>query len=207
MDARVTCQRCRIHCLCITGHSTECWTQGLVRWKLCPSAGSASSIWGAEARLVLSHYVLVDFNNLEIVYFLCVVHFNIQRVLVERRNMKLVNIISTDDLARQGHRPVAVSHKMSHHKISQNLKTARFCDKIMRMLWYLTGALAALLPRHLSNFGAIRLWNSKHNSWILRHNLAWSYDNMSYVILKWALRYQEAWWIELISSLLTFWIV
>ena len=44
----------------------------------------------------------------------------------------------------------------SHYKISRNIETVRCGLSVFRSIWYLTGVSAALLPRRLSNFRAIR---------------------------------------------------
>ena len=50
----------------------------------------------------------------------------------------------------------SLSCKTSYRKISWSLEAARFGFKLFQMLWYLAGTSAALLPRCLSNFRAIR---------------------------------------------------
>ena len=84
--------------------------------------------------------------------------------------------IDDDDLG-----PVSISNKTSYHKISWSLKVARLVVWIIASLWNLTGTLAALLLRCLSNFRAID--NFKYKSCGFR-NFAKSYDNNSYRILK-----------------------
>ena len=49
--------------------------------------------------------------------------------------------------------------KISYDKILQSLKAKRFIFKIIWSLWILTGVLAAVMPRHLSNFKAICWFN------------------------------------------------
>ena len=51
----------------------------------------------------------------------------------------------------------SLSGKTSYHKISWSLEAARFEFKLFQSLWNLAGTSAALLPRCLSNFRAIRL--------------------------------------------------
>ena len=51
----------------------------------------------------------------------------------------------------------SLSGKTSYRKISWNLEAARFGFKFFQSLWNLAGTSAALLPRCLSNFRAIRL--------------------------------------------------
>ena len=50
----------------------------------------------------------------------------------------------------------SLSGKTSHRKISWSLEAARFGFKLVQSLWNLAGTSAALLPRCLSNFRAIR---------------------------------------------------
>ena len=50
----------------------------------------------------------------------------------------------------------SLSGKTSYRKISWSLEAARFGFKLFQSLWNLTGTSAALLPRCLSNFRAIR---------------------------------------------------
>ena len=51
----------------------------------------------------------------------------------------------------------SLSGKTSYHKISWSLEAARFGFELFQSLWNLAGTSAALLPRCLSNFRAIRL--------------------------------------------------
>ena len=50
----------------------------------------------------------------------------------------------------------SLSGKTSYRKISRSLEAARFEFKLFQSLWNLAGTSAALLPRCLSNFRAIR---------------------------------------------------
>ena len=50
----------------------------------------------------------------------------------------------------------SLSGKTSYRKISWSLEAARFGFKLIQSLWNLAGTSAALLPRCLSNFRAIR---------------------------------------------------
>ena len=50
----------------------------------------------------------------------------------------------------------SLSGKTSYRKISWSLEAARFGLKLFQLLWNLAGTSAALLPRCLSNFNAIR---------------------------------------------------
>ena len=50
----------------------------------------------------------------------------------------------------------SLSRKTSYRKISWSLEAARFRFKLFQSLWNLAGTSAALLPRCLSNFRAIR---------------------------------------------------
>ena len=50
----------------------------------------------------------------------------------------------------------SLSDKTSYRKISWSLEAARFGFKLFQSLWNLAGTSAALLPRCLSNFRAIR---------------------------------------------------
>ena len=50
----------------------------------------------------------------------------------------------------------SLSGKTSYRKISWSLKAARFGFKLVQSLWNLAGTSAALLPRCLSNFRAMR---------------------------------------------------
>ena len=50
----------------------------------------------------------------------------------------------------------SLSGKTSYRKISWSLEAARFGFKLFQLLWNLAGTSAALLPRCLSNFRAIR---------------------------------------------------
>ena len=50
----------------------------------------------------------------------------------------------------------SLSGKTSYRKISWSLEAARFGSKLFQSLWNLAGTSAALLPRRLSNFRAIR---------------------------------------------------
>ena len=50
----------------------------------------------------------------------------------------------------------SLSGKTSYRKISWSLEAARFGFKLSQSLWNLAGTSAALLPRCLSNFRAIR---------------------------------------------------
>ena len=50
----------------------------------------------------------------------------------------------------------SLSGKTSYRKISWSLEAARFGFKLFQSLWNLAGTSAALLPRCLSNFRAIR---------------------------------------------------
>ena len=50
----------------------------------------------------------------------------------------------------------SLSGKTSYRKISWSLEAARFGIKLFQSLWNLAGTSAALLPRCLSNFRAIR---------------------------------------------------
>ena len=80
----------------------------------------------------------------------------------------VVNIVPADDLAPVGARtsscpvmtmqvlgPVLIPDKMSYSKISWSIEAARLVVWIIASLWNLTGTSVALLPRCLSNFGAI----------------------------------------------------
>ena len=51
----------------------------------------------------------------------------------------------------------SLSGKTSYRKISWSLEAARFGFELFQSLWNLAGTSAALLPRCLSNFRAIRL--------------------------------------------------
>ena len=51
---------------------------------------------------------------------------------------------------------VLISDKTSYRKISWSLEATRLVFRIVRLLWNLTGTSAALLPRRLSYFRAIR---------------------------------------------------
>ena len=50
----------------------------------------------------------------------------------------------------------SLSGKTSYRKISWSLEAARFGSKLFQSLWNLAGTSAAMLPRCLSNFRAIR---------------------------------------------------
>ena len=52
----------------------------------------------------------------------------------------------------------SLSGKTSYRKISWSLEAARFGFKLFQSLWNLAGTSAALLPRCLSHFRAIRPW-------------------------------------------------
>ena len=52
--------------------------------------------------------------------------------------------------------PVSIPDKTSYCKISWSLEAARFIFKIAQSLWNLTGTSAAVLPRCLPNFKAMR---------------------------------------------------
>ena len=58
----------------------------------------------------------------------------------------------------------SLSGKTSYRKISWSLEAARFGFKLFQSLWNLAGTSAALLPRCLSNFRAIRP---------LQHPISW----------------------------------
>ena len=51
----------------------------------------------------------------------------------------------------------SLSGKTSYRKISWSLEAARFGFNLFQSLWNLAGTSAALLPRYLSNFRALRL--------------------------------------------------
>ena len=75
---------------------------------------------------------------------------------------------------RQGYMKMAptlglysLSGKTSYRKISWSLEAARFGFKLFQSLWNLAGTSAALLPRCLSNFRAIRP---------LQHPISWLRD-------------------------------
>ena len=61
----------------------------------------------------------------------------------------------------------SLSGKTSYRKISWSLEAARFGFKLFQSLWNLAGTSAALLPRCLSNFIAIRP---------LQHPISWLRD-------------------------------
>ena len=61
----------------------------------------------------------------------------------------------------------SLSGKTSYRKISWSLEAARFGFKLFQSLWNLAGTSAALLPRCLSNFRAIRP---------LQHPISWPRD-------------------------------
>ena len=61
----------------------------------------------------------------------------------------------------------SLSGKTSYRKISWSLEAARFGFKLFQWLWNLAGTSAALLPRCLSNFRAIRP---------LQHPISWLRD-------------------------------
>ena len=61
----------------------------------------------------------------------------------------------------------SLSGKTSYRKISWSLEAARFGFKLFQSLWNLAGTSAALLPRCLSNFRAIRP---------LQHPISWLRD-------------------------------
>ena len=61
----------------------------------------------------------------------------------------------------------SLSGKTSYRKISWSLEAARFGFKLFQSLWNLTGTSAALQPRCLSNFRAIRP---------LQHPISWLRD-------------------------------
>ena len=60
-----------------------------------------------------------------------------------------------------------LSGKTSYRKISWSLEAARIGFKFFQLLWHLAGTSAALLPRCLSNFRAIRP---------LQHPISWLRD-------------------------------
>ena len=55
----------------------------------------------------------------------------------------------------------SISHKTSYFKISQSLEGARSVVRIIQLLRHLAAASAALLPRRLQNFKAIKHFNTR----------------------------------------------
>ena len=74
-------------------------------------------------------------------------------------------------LLRQKQGLYSLSGKTSYRKISWSLEAARFVFKLFQSLWNLAGTSAALLPRCLSNFRAIRP---------LQHPISWLRDFMRF---------------------------
>ena len=68
----------------------------------------------------------------------------------------LVDAISCSCKARQYLGLYSLNGKASYRKISWSLEAARFGFKLFQSLWNLAGTSAALLPRWLPNFSAIR---------------------------------------------------
>ena len=64
--------------------------------------------------------------------------------------------LSVNNMSRWSLRLYSLSGKTSYRKISWSLEAARFGFKLFQSLWNLAGTSAALLPRCLSNFRAIR---------------------------------------------------
>ena len=77
---------------------------------------------------------------------------------------------------------VSIYDKTSYRKISWSLEAARFVFRIVRSLWNLTGNSAALLPKCLLNFKAMRYFKVLF-TWL--RDLTRSYDKTPYRILKW----------------------
>ena len=77
--------------------------------------------------------------------------------------------------------PVSISEKTCYRKISWSLEAARSVVRIVRSLWNLTGASAALLPMCLSNFKAIRQFKVPI-SWL--RDFTRSYDKTYFRILR-----------------------
>ena len=78
--------------------------------------------------------------------------------------------------------PVSISDKTSYRKISWSFEATRLVFRIVRLLWNLTGTSAALLPRRLSYFRAIR-WFKLPISRL--RDFTRSYHKTSYRRLKW----------------------
>ena len=77
--------------------------------------------------------------------------------------------------------PISKCNNMSYCKISSSLEAVRLVLWIIASLWNLTGALAALLPRCLSNFRVIEQFQIQ----ILQFwDFTRSYNKTSYRILK-----------------------
>ena len=76
--------------------------------------------------------------------------------------------------------PVSISDKTSYVKISQRLEGTRSDEEMFVSLWNLTGTSAAVLPRCLSNFRAMRTFHHPI-SWL--RDFARSYNKTSYRIL------------------------
>ena len=77
--------------------------------------------------------------------------------------------------------PVSLSNKTSYSKISLSLEAARFVFRIVRSLWNLTGALAAVLLMCVSNFKVMQ-WFKLLIS--LLRTFTRSYNKTSHRILK-----------------------
>ena len=77
--------------------------------------------------------------------------------------------------------PVSIYDKTFYCKISWSLEAARFVFEIVRSLWNLTGTSAALLPKCLSNFKAMRYFKLPLSRLQV---FARSYDKTSYRLLR-----------------------
>ena len=83
------------------------------------------------------------YNNTNITIYIC---------------MKWPRIETMFNSVGPNHGLYSLSGKTSYQKISWSLEAARFGFKLFQSLWNLEGTSAALPPRCLSNFKAIRPW-------------------------------------------------
>ena len=91
--------------------------------------------------------------------------------------------------------PVSIFDKTSYCKITQSLEAVRLVFRIIRSLWNLTGASAAVLPRCLSNFKAIRSLRLPISQF---RDFTRSYEFSRY-ILSWAPEGWRRWWRDLLQ--------
>ena len=84
------------------------------------------------------------------------VYFDLTKRLHDYNDLTLSQAISPMRFNSSMQGLYSLSGKTSYRKISWSLEAARFGFKLFQSLWNLAGTSAALLPRCLSNFRAIR---------------------------------------------------
>ena len=99
---------------------------------------TASSWWVIPVRYVVIYITKTRTNQIEVVH-------NYFRIAL---GILLILLVTCSPLS-------AMTSKASYNQISCNLEATMYRCKVVRLLWNLTGALTAMLLRHLSYFRAM----------------------------------------------------